>query len=103
MEEQEKKKKNKNKKLDKPQGKVEMEPVDASLVNNVENEYNKLYSKEDLEKESSELSNSKKILDQEMENLEKDKEIMNEKKQNINDIDSELKKAEELYQQLSSQ
>ena len=107
LEEQEKRKKNNKDGTttveDKPSGKIEMEEVSANMVNNVNKDYNKLYSKEELDNKEGELNNSKKVLDQERENLDKDKEIMNEKQNNINEINDELKKAEELYQQLSSQ
>ena len=89
--------------VSKPTGQIEMEEVSANLVNNVDKEYKKQYSKNELDKESDELNNSKKVLDQENENLNKDTKIMNEKQTNINEINDELKKAEELYQQLSSQ
>lgn len=89
--------------VSKPTGQIEMEEVSANVVNNVNKDYNKLYSKEELDNKEGELNNSKKVLDQEQENLDKDTEIMKEKETNINDINDELKKAEELYQQLSSQ
>ena len=89
--------------VSKPTGQIEMEEVSANVVNNVNKDYNKIYSKEELDNKEGELNNSKKVLDQEQENLDKDTEIMKEKETNINDINDELKKAEELYQQLSSQ
>jgi len=89
--------------VSKPTGQIEMEEVSANVVNNVNKDYNKLYSKEELDNKEGELNNSKKVLDQEQENLDKDTEIMKEKETNINNINDELKKAEELYQQLSSQ
>lgn len=84
-------------------GKIELESVDINEMNNVNKKYDTLQAQTDINKLDNELEQTKSELEQENLNIEKDKTIMRDKTLNLDKINSELREAENLYEQLAKQ
>lgn len=113
-EQEKKKKKNKketsqadeltNKKMENSlDGKIELESVDINEMNNVNKKYDTLQAQTEISKLDNDLEQTKSELEQENLNIEKDKTIMRDKTLNLDKINSELREAEKLYEQLAKQ
>jgi len=87
---------------DNEKGKVELEPVNPSDMEAVNQKYDAKEAEKQVDDLTKELDKTKQELEQENKNIEKDKSIIQDKSKNINKINSELEEAQKLYEQLSA-
>lgn len=87
---------------DNEKGKVELEPVNPSDMEAVNQKYDAKEAEKQVDNLTKELDKTKQELEQENKNIEKDKSIIQDKSKNINKINSELEEAQKLYEQLSA-